>query len=148
VATHAFHNSGLPDGPLDGSLKRRFVSMMSSALTGLPVAVRARRREQPLPPELSRSIWKLRAQCARQRHVARAGGDVSVVKALEFGNVTRKLLCQRTGQHRRAVEPAFGVANRDLPALEIDVFDSQSETFEQAQAGSVKERGHHAVFSR
>ncbi len=50
-----------------------------------------------------------------------------------------KRLLERRWEQRDTVLPPLAVADEDLAALEIDVFDPKPRTFEDSQPGAVKE---------
>lgn len=49
---------------------------------------------------------------------------------------------ERLRQHRQAIFRAFAIADGDLIIMKIDVFDAQSHTLHQSQAGAVEQAGH------
>ena len=54
---------------------------------------------------------------------------------------------QVLGDDGDSILAAFAVADADFAAVEVDVLDAEPAAFEQAQSGSVQERGHELVHA-
>ena len=70
----------------------------------------------------------------RPRCRPRAGGGC--------GRGAQRGLREPGRQHRDAVLAALSVAHDDLATIEVDVLDAQPRALEQAQTGTVEQRGH------
>ena len=103
--------------------------------------------EYVLPDPLTAGGGKLPLEGVREVNLAVLLGEIFGV---ELGGAD-ELLLERVDQGCRedgvAVLPAFAVADEELPAGEIEVFDAEADAFHQPQTGAVEEAGHELVLT-
>jgi hypothetical protein len=126
---------GSPYGPLDDGL----VEKMSPSLARVSVNIVSGSREDPLPAPLACRVGVFRAQRIRELYEAGAVPEVARVQLTHLLEVRRKRLEKPVGEQRHSILLSLPVANRQLPALEIDVLHPQSTAFHNAQTGAVHE---------
>jgi hypothetical protein len=72
-----------------------------------------------------------------QRRTPEPARQVSLVECSDPVEVSRQTGSNRCGQGREAVDFALPVADADLMAVPIEVFDTQPETLDQPQPAAV-----------
>jgi hypothetical protein len=112
--------------------------MMAVAAAGPAIRVDPRRGEYPLPWPVPTGTGEFPVESVWQGDPACA--SLQIVLPLPSGAVESGLERHSgdAGQHRDAIPVGFGVADEDLTAPEIEVFDSQGESLEKAQARTVE----------
>jgi hypothetical protein len=58
-----------------------------------------------------------------------------------------QILTDRAGQHHHPVLVPFATPDHDLPARQLDVFDTQLAALPQAQTAAIEQPGHQAKGS-
>jgi hypothetical protein len=93
----------------------------------------ARRREDILPAPLAVRVRILAIEGKRQGNATVA---LCKIAFMEEAHATEMCLCrldQRSRQHRDAIFLSLAVANRDFGTIEVEVFDAQTQAFEQSE---------------
>jgi hypothetical protein len=129
-------------GLVDGALEDALVEMVASDLAGLAIGVRSGGGKDPLPRPGAREVGVLSAKGIGELDAAGAATEVGLVLRLSGGELVAQGLETRVGERGDAIAAAFGVADDDFAAVEIEVFDAKGGALEEAQAGAVEERRH------
>jgi hypothetical protein len=104
-----------------------------------------------LPRPFTRRVRRFPYESKGQIDTAKAIFEILFVLHFDSQQMTAQRFTHIQRKYGHAIFAAFGVANADLSELEIDVFDTKTDAFHQAQSAPVKQTGHqfgHAVQMR
>src|SRR6185369_14068262 len=139
VAGDALGEAGSGGGELDGALEHGFVDVGAAPEAGRKVEVPARGGEEPLPGPLEAGVRGL----AGDRGGKGDGAEIALAVGAEDLLGLRELAGEVGGEDRgedgAAVAAAFGIADGEFTAREVDVLHAQGQCFEETQSGSVEE---------
>jgi hypothetical protein len=76
---------------------------------------------------------------------AKAAGEVLAVDGLYLEDVLAQRGDEAVGEHGESVIAAFAVSDDDLVIVKVHVFDTQPETFHEAESGAIEDLRHEFV---
>lgn len=106
------------------------------------IAIKARRREYPLPAPVPGRPGVLAIDRVRQLDASEPAGEVVVMLLAHLLDMLLYRVAQRLGKHGDAILPPLAVPNDDLAPLKLNVLDAQARALEDAEPGPVEQRGH------
>ncbi|WP_437579062.1 hypothetical protein [Sorangium sp. So ce887] len=115
---------------------------MPPELTCLPVAIAARRGEDPWPGTFPAGVRIPAVQGVGEGHPAGASRDIGGVLGAHGGEVIAERGDEAERQPRDSILPALAVANEALAAIEVEALHAELGAFKQTEAGAVEEGGH------
>lgn len=122
------------------ALNHSFVQVVPVEEGVLP-SIGARGRKDPPPAKVHLGVRVFLAQ-----RVGHGDADAKVGVALVYCASRCQLIAQRQQElrrnHRTAVLSPLAATDGNLVALEIDIFDAQRAALQEAQAGTVEQRGY------
>jgi hypothetical protein len=133
--------SGFSDCRLEGAL----AEVVAAFYFGTGVSGYAGGGKDVLPDPLVAGVGVLVIEGVGEEDGTAAGFEVLFVDHLDAGEVFLEGLDQDIGEDGSAVAHAFPVANEDEALVKVDVLDTESHTFHEAEAGAVEEFGHELV---
>jgi len=113
--------------------------MVAPAFTGLSVHVGPFGREYPLPAPIHCRLRVLPRERIRKRHPSRARRQVAHVQPADAFYVVPQPASDSGWNDRDPVLPALASAHPNFSSCEIEVFDPERQTLQQAQSTSVQE---------
>ena len=133
VRCRRFTYSGLVSGLFYNLLQNRLVQVVSSFFSGYSIGKMARRRKYPLPSPLFTGIRDIFVR-ARSGSATRPNSirDRSRCCSPDVIEVSQERLFSCRGKHRVSIFIALAGAYQDLVLSEVDIFDSQRQTFHES----------------
>jgi len=146
VATDWFVcDTGQAGGGVHGFLKAAFIGMVAAHHIGAWVDGDAFGREDVLPGPFARGVGVFLFKGIGQIDGSVPILDILLVDLLNAGKMFFQGEDEALGKHGNAVFLPFTVAGNQAVLFEVDVLDSQANTFNEAQAGAVENFCHELV---
>jgi hypothetical protein len=143
VATNFLGEPGVDDGCLHTFLEEIFVPVVAAQhlVAGAGIHAESARGEEELPAQVRVGGGELLGERVGKPDAAVAAAKVAIVKAFDLVDLIVESSFGAEGEGDEAVFFAFAVADHDLLAGEIDIFDAEAAAFEDTEAGAVEEFG-------
>jgi hypothetical protein len=138
----ALHNASRVHSSFERALQYSFGDMVALFPPRARVDGKTRRRKNVLPSPLARRVRRFPSEGEWKVDTAKPIFQILVVLCFDSQQMTTKWFIQIHWKHCDAVFPAFRVAHSDLCERKIDVFDSQTNAFHQAQSATVEQPSH------
>ena len=146
VATDWFVcDTGQAGGGVHGFLKAAFIGMVAAHHIGAWVDGDAFGREDVLPGPFARGVGVFLFKGIGQIDGSVPILDILLVDLLNAGKMFFQGEDEALGKHGNAVFLPFTIAGNQAVLFEVDVLDSQANTFNEAQAGAVENLCHELV---
>ncbi len=138
-------DTGQASGSAHGFLKTTFIGMVTAHYISARVDGDAFGREDVLPGPFAGGVGIFPFEGRRQVDGSVTILDILLVDLLHAGKMFFEGDNQALGEHGDAVLFAFAIADDEAVLFEVDIFDSQANTFNEAQSGAVKNFCHKLV---
>ena len=147
VAAGGLGNPGGANGVFHGVLQVLLRHMVPALFAAARIDRKLISRKSILPDPFACGIWIFAVKSRGQEDPAAPAGEILPVHFLD----SREMDLERPDESLREEGDAFphslGLAHRNLAVAKIDVFDPQSQTFEQPQTAPVEKMDHEAVVA-
>src|SRR5262249_33674896 len=97
----------------------------------------AGRTKDELPAEVAAGAGRFAVERFGQRHGAEAAGQIALVLGMNTANMLAQFRLDRFRKHGAPIFAALAMPDDDDIVAAVEVFDSQVEAFQQAQAGAI-----------
>jgi len=133
--------------PLDRALQALFIQVVAAHDVTVRIGRERGRGKHPEPAPRRADLRVLGLQCIRHLHAAALGQAIALPKCTRRQHLRAQVVGQRAREHHHAVLVAFGLANDDGAAVEIDVLGAQPQRLHQAHAGAIEKACHQSYLS-
>jgi hypothetical protein len=143
VATNFFGETGVDDGRLDPLLEKVLVTVMTAehVIAGAWIDAESARGEEKLPAQLGFGGGEFLGEGVGEPDAAVATPEIAFVDAADLDDLFLEAPLGSDGERDDAIFFPLAIADHDLLAGEIDIFDAEPAAFEDAEAGAVEEFG-------
>ena len=131
--------SGLAGGLAHGSLDVDLMQVMTAGASGARVDGKSGRGKHVLPAPFAGASAVFEGDAVGQFHISVTLGQIRLVNGAHFGDLLPQFLDEGNRQRGDAVLAAFAAAHDDLHEFQIDVLDSQTQSFHESQSGAVEQ---------
>lgn len=131
MTRNALRQACFSNGLFDRPLNQRFIDVMTPLVSRLGVPPAALLRKDELPPPFPIGVRVLAGQRVRQLDAAISVRHVLPVNRLDSVKVFLQGSNHSLRQHGHPVFIPLAFADRDLAALEVEIFDPQPQRFQQ-----------------
>ena len=138
-------DAGLAQCELEGTLEVALQQVVAPPQAGARIDGGHRLRKDPLPGPGVGSARVLARQRIGHVHARQAFGAVGLPHLLRVRQLIMQGLLQRSRQHHDTVFAALAFAHDDGAAVEIDVLDTQAQTFQQPHPGAIEQAADDAM---
>lgn len=145
VTVDAFRNFGLARGGGDGFLEGIFVAVMAAGDAGARILREGGRGEDPLPGPLTFGGGVFAGVGFGEIDLAVSGGEILGVEGADLREMGVQAGTQAVREHGEAIFVSFATADDDLPSVEVNIFDPESDAFHEPQSAAVEEFCHQSV---
>ena len=146
MATHPLVcQVGQASGGTHGFLKSALIGMVAAQNIRAWVEGDTFGREDVLPGPLTRGVGVFLFEGIWQVHGSVALLEILLMDLLDAGKMFSERRNQALREHGHTVFFAFAIADHQILLFKVDIFDSQANTFNEAQARTVKNFCHELV---
>ncbi len=138
-------DTGQTSGGTHGFLKAAFIGMVAAHYIRARVDGEAFGREDVLPGPFAGGVGVFVFKGIRQVDGSVPLLDILLEDLLHAGKMFLEGDNQALGQHGQAVFFAFAIVDDEAVLFEVDIFDSQANTFNEAQPGAIENFCHELV---
>jgi hypothetical protein len=146
VAARRFGDPAGPNSILDRVLQVSFRGMVPAFFSTARIDRDLFGGEDVLPGPFTSGVGIFPVQGVGKINGAAAAGEVLMMEFLDPGEVRLQRGAKAVGQNGHSLPHTLAFSNGDLPIPEIDVFDAETETFEEPQTASVEEMSHDPII--
>lgn len=139
VACSALGNCRLADGTLKLTLQGGFVNVVASDPASAWVWAKGCGREEILPMPFVGDVRPFAEKGFRYVNISCTDGKILQMLFTGFGEVMVESRFKRLWKGDDAMPPTFAIVNGDGTVAEIEIFDTETESFHHAQAGAIHE---------